>query len=79
MESSQTIVHLAPLQRTVVAAALSGQVQVLDPRIGYKSASNIHPVQAHTGGLSGADAQGNLICTWGWTHVYVLLGDSADR
>ncbi|WVQ97692.1 PAB-dependent poly(A)-specific ribonuclease subunit PAN2 [Kwoniella sp. CBS 9459] len=69
IEPSSPIVHLAPLHRTLLAAGMSGQVNVLDPRIGFKSAVGINPVQAHTGGLSGADAQGNLVCTWGWTHM----------
>ncbi len=60
---------LAPLQRNVFAASLSGSVSVLDSRTGFKTASNVSPVQAHTGGLSGADAQGHLVCTWGWTHM----------
>ncbi|KAK4684555.1 PAB-dependent poly(A)-specific ribonuclease subunit 2, partial [Tremellales sp. Uapishka_1] len=55
--------------RTVMAASLSGQVEILDPRTGFKQASNITPAQAHSGGLSGADAQGHLVCTWGWTHM----------
>jgi PAB-dependent poly(A)-specific ribonuclease subunit 2 len=64
-----SIVHLAPLPRTVVAASASGSVSILDPRTGFRTASNVNPVQAHTGGLSGADAAGHLVCTWGWTHV----------
>lgn len=44
-------------------------MSILDPRTYFKPASNITPVQAHTGGLSGADANGHIVCTWGWTHV----------
>lgn len=71
IENSSPVVKLAPLHRTVLAAGLSGQVTVLDPRTGFKAAQNISPVQAHTGGLSGADIQGNIVATWGWTHMYV--------
>ena len=60
------ILHLSPLQRTVFSASLSGQMSMLDPRTGFKTTST---VQAHTGGLNGADAQGHLVCTWGWTHM----------
>ncbi|ORY23812.1 ubiquitin carboxyl-terminal hydrolase-domain-containing protein [Naematelia encephala] len=63
------IVHLAPLQRNVVSSSLNGQVTILDPRTGFKPASNIAPVRAHTGGLNGADAHGYIVCTWGWTHM----------
>lgn len=72
IENSSLVVKLAPLHRTVLAAGLSGQVTVLDPRTGFKTAQNVSPVQAHTGGLSGADVQGNIVATWGWTHMYVL-------
>ncbi|KAL0243535.1 PAB-dependent poly(A)-specific ribonuclease subunit PAN2 [Cryptococcus tetragattii IND107] len=69
IENSSPVVKLAPLHRTVLAAGLSGQVTVLDPRTGFKAAQNISSVQAHTGGLSGADVQGNIVATWGWTHM----------
>ncbi|KAL7423333.1 poly(A)-specific ribonuclease [Cryptotrichosporon argae] len=62
------IIHLAPLPRTIVAASMSGAVSILDPRTNFRSAPSL-TVQAHLGGLSGADAQGNLVCTWGWTHM----------
>lgn len=61
--------HLGTLQRTIVCASGSGQVSILDPRIGFRQAANVAPVQAHTGGMSGADAQGNIVATWGWTHM----------
>ncbi|WWD08075.1 hypothetical protein V865_006185 [Kwoniella europaea PYCC6329] len=65
------IVKLSPSlsSRSVLSASLSGQINLLDPRTGFKSQSSIVPVQAHTGGLNGADVQGNLVCTWGWTHM----------
>ncbi|KAK8846644.1 PAB-dependent poly(A)-specific ribonuclease subunit PAN2 [Kwoniella newhampshirensis] len=69
IEPQSSIVHLAPLHRTVLAAGMSGQVSILDPRTGFKAAAGFGTVQAHTGGLSGADVQGNLVCTWGWTHM----------
>lgn len=69
MEHVGPLVKLAPLQRGILAAAVSGAVSVLDPRIGFKTASNISSAQAHTGGLNGADAKGNIVCTWGWTHM----------
>ncbi|WVR04297.1 PAB-dependent poly(A)-specific ribonuclease subunit PAN2 [Kwoniella sp. DSM 27419] len=69
IDHTSPIVHLAPLHRSVLSAGMSGQVSILDPRTGFKLAAGINPVQAHTGGLSGADAQGNLVCTWGWTHM----------
>ncbi|KAL1408168.1 poly(A)-specific ribonuclease [Vanrija albida] len=64
-----TVMHLGTTGRTVVCASGGGQVSILDPRTGFRQASNIAPVQAHTGGISGADAQGNVIATWGWTHM----------
>ena len=73
VDNSAPLVKLAPLQRNVLAAAFSGAVSVLDPRIGFKTASNISTAQAHTGGLNGADAQGNIVCTWGWTHLWVIV------
>ncbi|WVQ76650.1 PAB-dependent poly(A)-specific ribonuclease subunit PAN2 [Cryptococcus sp. DSM 104548] len=69
IDHSSAVVKLAPLHRTVLAAGLSGQVTVLDPRTGFKAAQNVNPVQAHTGGLSGADVQDNIVATWGWTHM----------
>ena len=69
MEQASAVVKLAPLQRNIFAASLSGAVSVLDPRMGFKTAANVTPVQSHTGGLNGADAQGHLVCTWGWTHM----------
>lgn len=69
MDYPAPIVHLSPLTRTVVLATGTGSVNILDPRIGFKAATNVVPVQAHTGGLSGADAAGFLVCTWGWTHM----------
>jgi len=71
MEHASPVVKLAPLQRNVFSASLSGSVSVLDPRMGFKAALNVGSVQAHTGGLSGADAQGHLVCTYGWTHMLV--------
>ena len=68
VDTSSPILHLAPAGKTVLAASLSGQLSLLDPRMGYKSSAQIKPAQAHTGGLSGADTQGNIACTWGWTH-----------
>lgn len=68
-ESPSTIVHLGTLARTIVCASGSGQVSLLDPRTGFRPAANVVPVQSHTGGMSGADAQGHLIATWGWTHM----------
>jgi len=68
-ESPSTVVHLGTLQRSVVCASGSGQVSILDPRTGFRPAAKIAPVQAHTGGMSGADAQGNIVATWGWTHM----------
>lgn len=65
---SSPVLHLAPAGKNVFSASLSGQISLLDPRMGYKPSSQIKPTQAHTGGLSGADAQGNIVCTWGWTH-----------
>lgn len=44
-------------------------MSILDPRIGFRQAANVAPVQAHTGGMSGADAHGNVVATWGWTHM----------
>nr|XP_018265891.1 PAB-dependent poly(A)-specific ribonuclease subunit PAN2 [Kwoniella dejecticola CBS 10117]OBR88049.1 PAB-dependent poly(A)-specific ribonuclease subunit PAN2 [Kwoniella dejecticola CBS 10117] len=72
IESNEaSIVKMAPSSsnRAVLSASLSGQINLLDPRTAYKSLNTIIPVQAHTGGLSGADVQGNLVCTWGWTHM----------
>ncbi|WWD21952.1 PAB-dependent poly(A)-specific ribonuclease subunit PAN2 [Kwoniella shandongensis] len=69
IEAQSPVVHLAPLHRTVLSAGMSGQVTVLDPRTGFKAAAGMGSVQAHTGGLSGADVQGNMVCTWGWTHM----------
>ena len=69
VDTPSPILYLSTANRAVVSAALSGQVSLLDPRAGLKPAANTTPVQAHTGGLNGADAQGNLICTWGWTHM----------
>ncbi|CAK9784309.1 putative subunit of the Pan2p-Pan3p poly(A)-ribonuclease complex [Cutaneotrichosporon oleaginosum] len=68
-ESPSTVVHLGTLQRNIVCASGSGQVSLLDPRIGFRPAANVLPVQAHTGGMSGADTQGHIIATWGWTHM----------
>ncbi|BEJ17494.1 hypothetical protein CspHIS471_0608950 [Cutaneotrichosporon sp. HIS471] len=68
-ETPSTVVHLGTLARSIVCASGSGQVSLLDPRTGFRPAANVTPVQAHTGGMSGADAQGNLIATWGWTHM----------
>ncbi|EIW68674.1 hypothetical protein TREMEDRAFT_31884 [Tremella mesenterica DSM 1558] len=61
-------VKLFSQARNVVCASLSGQVNILDPRTGFKPMVGSKPFQAHTGGLSGADLQGNLVATWGWTH-----------
>ncbi|WVQ83826.1 PAB-dependent poly(A)-specific ribonuclease subunit PAN2 [Cryptococcus sp. DSM 104549] len=69
IEHTSSVVKLAPLHRTILAANVSGQVSVLDPRMEYRSAAKVNSVQAHTGGLSGADVQGNLVATWGWTHM----------
>nr|XP_019008893.1 PAB-dependent poly(A)-specific ribonuclease subunit PAN2 [Kwoniella pini CBS 10737]OCF47674.1 PAB-dependent poly(A)-specific ribonuclease subunit PAN2 [Kwoniella pini CBS 10737] len=72
VESNESsIVKLSPssFNRSVLSASLSGQINLLDPRTGYKSLNTIIPVQAHTGGLSGADIKGNMVCTWGWTHM----------
>lgn len=69
MDPPSPVVHLAPLSRNVVSSSLNGQITVLDPRTGFKPAANIVPVRAHTGGLNGADAQGHVVCTWGWTHM----------
>nr|ODO00889.1 PAB-dependent poly(A)-specific ribonuclease subunit PAN2 [Cryptococcus depauperatus CBS 7855] len=69
IDHNTAVIKLAPLHRTVLAAGLSGQITVLDPRTGFKAAQNVNPAQAHTGGLSGADVQGNIIATWGWTHM----------
>jgi PAB-dependent poly(A)-specific ribonuclease subunit 2 len=66
-------VRLGTTSRMVFSANLSGQISILDPRTGFKTASKVVPVQAHTGGLSGADAQGNIACTWGWTHMCISL------
>jgi PAB-dependent poly(A)-specific ribonuclease subunit 2 len=68
VDTPSPLLHLAPTDRNVFSASLSGQLSILDPRLGYKPSASIRPVQAHSGGLNGADAQGNLICTWGWTH-----------
>lgn len=68
-ESPSTVVHLGTLQRSIVCASGSGQVSILDPRTGFRQDARISPVQAHTGGMSGADAQGNIVATWGWTHM----------
>ncbi|EKC98272.1 hypothetical protein A1Q2_07286 [Trichosporon asahii var. asahii CBS 8904] len=69
-ESPGTVVHLGTNQdRMVVSASGSGQVSLLDPRLGFRQASKVTPVQAHTGGMSGADCQNNLVATWGWTHM----------
>jgi PAB-dependent poly(A)-specific ribonuclease subunit 2 len=69
VDSAGSIVKIAPSARTVFAASLSGQISILDPRMGFKSANKVVPVQAHSGGMSGADVQGNIVCTWGWTHM----------
>ncbi|ORX33274.1 ubiquitin carboxyl-terminal hydrolase-domain-containing protein [Kockovaella imperatae] len=63
------IVHLSDASRSVFSASQSGQVSILDPRIGFKTSSTVSPVQAHTGGLNGVDARGHIVCTWGWTHM----------
>lgn len=69
-ESPGTVVHLGTNQdRMVVSASGSGQVSLLDPRLGFRQAAKVTPVQAHTGGMSGADSQNNLVATWGWTHM----------
>ncbi|WRT65143.1 uncharacterized protein IL334_002085 [Kwoniella shivajii] len=69
IEHSSSIVHLAQSNRSVISAGMSGQISLLDPRTGFKVSNTTSPVQAHTGGLSGADTQGWLVCTWGWTHM----------
>ncbi|GMK57719.1 hypothetical protein CspeluHIS016_0405530 [Cutaneotrichosporon spelunceum] len=68
-DTARNVVHLGTLARTIVCASGSGQVSLLDPRTGFRPAANVVPVQAHTGGMSGADTQGHLIATWGWTHM----------
>lgn len=69
-ESPGTVVHLGTNQdRMIVSASGSGQVSLLDPRLGFRQAAKVPPVQAHTGGMSGADCQNNLVATWGWTHM----------
>jgi len=67
VELPSPVVHLTSQDRGVISASLSGSVSILDPRSGFRAGSS-SVVQAHTGGLSGADVQTNLICTWGWTH-----------
>jgi PAB-dependent poly(A)-specific ribonuclease subunit 2 len=67
VELPSPVVHLTSQDRGVISASLSGSVSILDPRSGFRAGSS-SVVQAHTGGLSGADVQTNLISTWGWTH-----------
>ena len=67
VDMPSSVVHLSSQDRGVISASLSGSVSILDPRSGFRS-GNSSVVQAHTGGLSGADVQTHLICTWGWTH-----------